>query len=116
MPKVVCHLVEAKKPLSIDQFAWFHREEKLVEADHQVVPVGSIAISAAILDADVVYSHVPIRWRTFPFLVALRAANPNQRIVHVEQDDGRRSRKPMAKPLKMSAKALFDKVVTLNAQ
>lgn len=114
--KVFCHLVEAGKPLNKGHFVQSTCKDKSGDVEHQVVLVGSTTMSAATLEADVIYSHLPIRWRTFPFLVALRAANPDRRIVHVEQEDTRRARKAKGAMLRLSAQALFDKVVTLDVR
>ncbi|MCC1493860.1 glycosyltransferase family 4 protein [Cognatishimia sp. F0-27] len=53
-------------------------------ADHRFETVARGRVSLRRYKADVIVSHLAISWRNLPALLAIRAANPGARLVHVE--------------------------------
>ncbi|WP_298836682.1 glycosyltransferase family 4 protein [uncultured Roseobacter sp.] len=85
-----------------------------------VKPVSKNALGADRHDADVVVSHLSLRWRGLPALMTLRALNPTVRLVHIEH-----SYTPAFSALNVPNKrrfhtmlrvsyALFDRVVAVS--
>jgi len=87
-------------------------------ATHEFRPVRRGAFNAGPVDADMIVVHLPLRWRTFPLLVALRATNPEREIVLVEQAGAPKTRRRRfaARPrVAEAARSLFDRVVPAAA-
>ncbi|WP_146348425.1 hypothetical protein [Falsiphaeobacter marinintestinus] len=116
MEPVVCHLVEARSDRAAEAAEYLGRRAGIGPADHRVIPVTTGTLRAAPIEADVIVSHLPIEWRRFPFLVALRAVNPNREIVHMASKDYSESMwntggfLPNAASLRNCAYALFDRI------
>jgi D-inositol-3-phosphate glycosyltransferase len=78
------------------------------------------AVSHGNIRADVIVSHLSIRWRSLPALVALRAMHPNAWLVHVEHSYTRAftaSNVPKKRrffTLLRVAYSLFDRVVAVS--
>jgi D-inositol-3-phosphate glycosyltransferase len=78
------------------------------------------AISHGNIRADVIVSHLSIRWRSLPALVALRAMHPNAWLVHVEHSYTRAFtasnvlKKRRFFTLLRVAYSLFDRVVAVS--
>ena len=53
-------------------------------AKHRFVTVDRARVQFRRYDADVIVSHLAISWRTLPALLAIRAANRDKHLVHVE--------------------------------
>ena len=54
------------------------------QARSKVVPVRPDTRLAPRLDADLIVDHATLSWARLPFLISLRARNPQARIVHIE--------------------------------
>ena len=64
------------------QFANFPRSSSY--SRQEICAVKSGAFSHGKFRADAIISHLSIRWRSLPALIALRAIHPNTMLVHVE--------------------------------
>lgn len=62
------------------------------------------------MDAEVIVSHLPISWFWFPFLVQLRALNPDKRIVHVQAEAVKVRRRMPGRAVRLLAYSLFDEI------
>lgn len=116
MEAVVYHLVEARSDRASEAAEYLGRRAGIGPADHRVMPVSTGTLRAVPIEADVIVSHLPIKWRRFPFLVALRAVNPTREIVHMETKDYSESTwhtrgvLPNVASLRNCAYALFDRI------
>lgn len=105
----ICHLVETQSDLLKRPERHLVNSAEFEVANHEIRSVGGRTFRAQSFDVDVIVSHIPIRWKTFPFLVSLRAANPNSKIIHVDLAANKSN-----KPLRQTAFALFDQVIMAN--
>ncbi len=87
---------------------------------HSLRHVGRGELLVRPIRADIIVSHLTITWRALPALIALRAANPKARLVHVEHSYTGAftelcvTRKTRFLTLLRSAFALFDRIVAVS--
>lgn len=53
-------------------------------AQHSVMSVDRQSLIAPRITADVIVSHLAVRWRALPFIMSLRARHPQASLVHIE--------------------------------
>lgn len=106
MTKMICHIVaKGQVPSTHDK----DRAAALTgggTAEHRVFEVTDLAMCSRSISADLIVSHLAVSWRKFPFLVALRAMNPDQQIVHMPPN----REKTSSISLHNCAMSLFDDV------
>ncbi|MFD1341123.1 glycosyltransferase family 4 protein [Litorisediminicola beolgyonensis] len=95
--------------------------EMSLQADHELRRVTRGSLSLGRYDADMVVSHLTVNWRSLPGLMALRAANPQLPLVHVEHSYTEQfvalhvPRRGRFETLLRCANSLFDRVVAVSA-
>ncbi|MCP9481138.1 hypothetical protein NNA36_04105 [Shimia sp. CNT1-13L.2] len=103
----VCHLFESQ-----------NAEARSLSGESGVVAPDDYSMAvkrrgAKRMDVEVIVSHLPISWFWFPFLVQLRALNPDTRIVHMQADLTKarlRRRRMPGRAIKLLAYSLFDEI------
>ncbi|MBN8413405.1 glycosyltransferase family 4 protein [Halomonas litopenaei] len=84
-PLRVIHLLDDVAPGGVMQALAIYDHPGLTDLQtSRVVQVMPDRPWAPRLEADVILTHFPPRWRALPFLAVLRARNPQARLIHVE--------------------------------
>lgn len=102
----VCHLFESQ---NAEARSLTGRDGKVGAEDYSMLA----GRRARRIEADVIVSHLPISWVWFPFLVQLRALNPDTRIVHAQTWAGAgrpRNRRLPGRGVKLLTYSLFDEI------
>ncbi len=131
MKYVVNHLIPAKRSDAASIADRFISAAGLdVTSTNKMVPIANGGMSAKRLDGQMIVSHLPVKWRNFPFFVTLRALNPDCEIIHVEHAAGQLHKEASveasissgvsvphrSKSLMRSTYALFDRVVSASGE
>lgn len=81
----IVHLLDDVAPGGVMQaLAVFDLPELAQCVTCSTMQVNPESDSAPVLEADIVMTHFPPRWRALPFLTALKRRNPHARLVHIE--------------------------------
>ena len=81
----IVHLLDDVAPGGVMQaLAVFDLPELAQQVTCQTLQVNPEVDAAPVLDADIVMTHFPPRWRALPFLASLKRRNPHTRLVHIE--------------------------------
>lgn len=84
-PVKVVHLLDDMSPGGVTQaLAFYELPEIKAVAESRIEVVDPNRGQPPRLDADVIITHFPPRWRALPFLYALRLRNRKARLIHVE--------------------------------
>lgn len=90
------------------------------EARSQVVPIEKSTRIAPRLEVDLIVDHATLCWARLPFLLSLRARNPQARIVHVEHsytrafEQGEVRAKARFRAMLRTAARLFDDIICVS--
>ena len=81
----IVHLLDDVAPGGVMQaLAVFDLPELAQYVTCRTLQVNPESEAAPVLEADIVMTHFPPRWRALPFLTALKRRNPNARLMHIE--------------------------------
>lgn len=120
LPHVI-HLIDDTRPGGVMRVLDHIRNHGSGRARHELRVVARGALTAPALEADLIVSHLSVRWAGLPFLMGLRARNAARPILHVEHSytAGFVAHRVPARgrffTLLRTAYALFDRVVAVSA-
>lgn len=80
----IAHLLDDLSPGGVTRYVDFLIANAAPEEAHARVHLPRGRWSAPDIEADVIISHLTVRWRSLPMILSLRARHPAARIIHVE--------------------------------
>ncbi len=122
MIQAVSHIIADDPADGIEAIAGHLRTSPLLAASAscRIVRQSRGRLEPPRLQADIIVSHLPVTWRNFAYLTALRALHPSTPLVHVEHAlgdayvAGTVTDRDRFEALVAASYALFDRIVALN--